>query len=118
MKNKIKRAWRWLAGEAAMIWAWVKNLFFVYGTTKSRLRIFTGYGHYWFAKKYADRRTEIQGGKWHYVIPVGDYSLAVVNKLEMRYLKNKGILSKGLDYVKLLENAYYTSRNKTKTTKK
>jgi hypothetical protein len=98
-----------------MIWHWIRNIFFVYFTTKSRIRIFQGYGHYWFAKKYADRRTRISrinkyaGGKRHYVLPAGDYSLAVISRLEINFLKKKGYY-KGMDILKVLENAYYITK--------
>lgn len=108
--NKIKRARRWVVGESKMIWMWVANIFFVFGTTKSKLRVFEGYGHYWLAQKYADRRAVITNGQRHYVLPSGDYSLFVVNRLELRYLKNKGVISKRFDYVKALESAYYVSK--------
>lgn len=116
IKNKLRLAWQWIAGECIMIWHWIKNLFFVYLTTKSQLRIFEGYGHWWFAKKYADRRTKISrinkkcGGKTHYALPWGDYSLIVLNRLELRNLKNKRYCSKNINIVKILENAYYISK--------
>lgn len=116
MKNRLKRMWRAIAGEAKMIWLWIKNLCFVFLTTKSESRVFVGYGHYWFAKKYADKRTKISmlnkvaGGKRHYVIPVGNYELVVINRLELKYLQSKGVLSNRLNIVKLLENAYYISK--------
>lgn len=116
MKNKLKRAGRWIAGEASMIWMWIKNLCFVYLTTKSQVRTFTGYGHYWFAKVYADRRTKMSainkfgGGKRHFVLPTGDYSLTVMNRLELRYFQRKGVIKSSVNLVKILENAYYISK--------
>jgi hypothetical protein len=95
---------------------WIGNFGFVFLTTKSQIRIFTGYGHYWFAKKYADRRTHISkinkvaGGKRHYVIPTGDYSLAVLNRLEIQRLKAGGHIRSSVSIVRLLEDAYYISK--------
>lgn len=120
LKNKLRLAWQWLAGETLMIWHWIKNLCFVYMTSKSRFRVFEGYGHWWFAKIYADRRTKISrinkycGGKMHYVLPAGDYALAVVSSLEIQLLKKKGFY-KGWDIVKILQNAYYVTQNKPVT---
>ena len=114
--KKIKRAWRWIVGESQMIWTWIDNFAFVFLTTKSKMRMFQGYGHYWFAKKYADKRTKISmlnkvaGGKRHYVFPVGSYSLLVANRLEVKSLQSRGMLSKKVDIVYFLENAYYISK--------
>lgn len=102
-----------------MIWTWIRNFAFVFLTTKSKIRIFEGYGHYWFAKKYADKRYRISrinkycGGKRHYVLPAGDYSLAVVNQYEIRLLKKKGYY-KGLDIYKILQIAYYVTSYENK----
>jgi hypothetical protein len=115
--NKVKRAWQWFKGEAAMTWLWVKNIFFVYLTTKNTFRVFEGYGHFWLAKIYADKRTAITrlnkycGGKRHYVLPAGNYSLAVLNSGELQLLKKKGYY-KGMDIKRMLEQAYYVSQNK------
>lgn len=113
-KNKSRLIWQWISGQLIPIWHWIKNLCFIYLTTKSEFRIFEGYGHYWFAKRYADRRYKLSqinkycGGKRHYVIPAGDYSLAVVNQYEIQALKKKGFF-KGWDILKILEVAYYVT---------
>mgnify|MGYP007071637681 CR=1 FL=1 len=115
LKNKLRLAWQWLAGEYLMIWHWIKNLFFVFLTTQSKPHIFEGYGHYWFAKKYADRRTKISrinkycGGKWHYVIPAGNYSLIVLSCNEIRNAKARGMFNKRMSIEKILKSAYYVS---------
>ena len=114
--SKLKRAWRWVAGEAALIGRWFNNLAFVFLTTKSKIKTFDGYGHYWFAQRYADRRTamtaknKVAGRKRHYVLPAGDYSLVVINRLEINWLKSRGIIGKNTNIVKLLEDAYYISK--------
>jgi hypothetical protein len=116
-KNKIRIYYQWLTGQLSMIWLWIRNLFFVFLTTKSQVRIFEGYGHWWFARKYADKRYNISqknkvcGGKRHYVLPAGDYSLAVVNQYEIQNLKKKGFY-KGLDILKILKIAYYVTSHK------
>jgi hypothetical protein len=116
LKNKLRLSWQWIAGQSLMIWHWVKNLAFVYLTTKSTVRIFEGYGHWWFAKKYADRRAEmskvnkVAGSKRHYVLPIGDYSLIVLNRLEINSLKSRHILQKSLQIDTILKNAYYITK--------
>ena len=115
-KNKLRLAWQWIAGESLMIWHWIKNLFFVFLTTKSQVRVFEGYMHWWFARKYADRRYNISkvnkyaGGKRHYVLPWGDYSLIVLNNLEISDLKARRIIPKSVNINLILKQAYYITR--------
>lgn len=116
MRNKLRQVRQWIAGQSLMIWHWFKNLCFVFLTTKSKVRIFQGYGHWWFAKKYADRRAKMSrvnkvcGGKRHFVLPWGDYSLIVMNRLEINNLKSRGIINKNLDVNKIFKQAYYLTK--------
>ncbi len=118
--NKLRRGWQWIAGQAILIGHWFRNLAVVFLSTNSKLRIFEGYGHFWFAKVYADRRYRMSrinkycGGKRHYVLPAGDYSLAVVSQYEIQVLKKKGYY-KGLDINKILKIAYYVTQHNPKT---
>jgi len=115
-KNYLYRIWQNIAGDIVMIWHWVKNLFFVFLTTKSTVRIFKGYGHWWFAKKYADKRADMSkvnkvcGGKRHFVLPWGDYSLIVLNKTELNALKSKGIINKKINVNEIFKQAYYLTK--------
>lgn len=119
-KNKLRLAWQWIAGESLMLWHWIKNLFFVYLTTKSQVRIFEGYAHWWFAKKYADRRyrmskiNKVAGGKRHYVLPWGEYSLIVLNHIELNTLKARGIISRSVNINTILKQSYYITQNENK----
>lgn len=107
--QKIKQAFK-------MSIEWINNICFVYATTKSEIRVFSGYGHFWLAKKYADRRTEMSkankvcGGKRHVVLPAGQYSLIVLNHLEINVLKSKGVIPKSWNVNELFKNAYYLSK--------
>ena len=120
IKNTFRRAWQWLAGEAQLIWLWICNLCFIFLTTKSKVRILEGYGHFWLAKVYADRRYKMSrinkycGGKRHYVLPVGEYSLVVINQYEIQNFKKRGFF-KGLDINKILKMAYYVTQYKPET---
>lgn len=115
-KNKIRLAWQWLAGQSLMIWQWVKNLCFIFLTSKSEPRIFQGYGHWWFAKKYADRRSRMSrvnkvcGGKRHYVLPWSDYSLIVINRAELNALKARRIVRKAFNVNEVFKQAYYLTK--------
>jgi hypothetical protein len=102
------------------IWEWFGNLRFVYLTTRSEARIFSGYAHQWLAKTYADRRTSISclnkycGGKKYYVVPLEKNSVVVLDSTEINKLQAKGILKKSLNIAKLLEIAIYVSDNNPK----
>jgi hypothetical protein len=130
--KKIKQLWirfkQWIVGNIMFAWQhiksfffhiklWIRNFWFVFFTTKSQFHVFYGYGHYWFAKKYADKRTKISniqkhagGGKKHHVLPWGQYSLAVINRLEINEFKSRGILKKGINILTLIEQSYYTTK--------
>lgn len=116
LKNKLRLAWQFIKGHSILIWMYIKNFSLVFLSTNSRIAVFEGYGHWWLAKKYADKRAKISaknkvsGGKRHYVLPVGDYSLAVINRTEINLLKAKNKLAKNLNIMKLLENAYYITK--------
>jgi hypothetical protein len=121
LKNTLRRGWQSFTGFFAMIWTWIKNLFFVFLTTRSEPHGFIGWNHYWFAQRYADRRTKISkinkycGGKWHYVIPSGDYLLIVLSSIEIRNARKKGFLNKHFTIEQILKSAYYVSTDKNKT---
>lgn len=116
MKNKLLRAYKTVAGEIALWLMWIKNIYLVFAGTKSKVRIFQGYGHFWLAKQYADRRSRISkvnkycGGKRHYVLPVGEYSLGVFNSLELQDLRRRKVISKNFNINEVLKNAYYVTK--------
>lgn len=114
--KKLNRIYRSVVGELAMWWMWIKNICFVFLTNKSKVRAFTGYGHWWLAKKYADRRTGISrvntycGGKRHYVLAYGERSLIVLNSLELHEMKKRGVFNKHLNINTVLKHAYYVTK--------
>ena len=116
LKNKLRLAWQWFAGQSIMIWHWFKNLCFLFLTTKSEPKIFQGYCHWWFARKYADKRSKMSrvnkvcGGKRHFVLPGSDYSLIVLNKIEMNSLRSRGIISKKVNINEIFKQAYYLTK--------
>lgn len=123
MKNKLKRAWQWLAGNLQLfflnLWGWIRNVFFTFIWFKSINRIFYGWMHYKLAVIYANKRTKVSavnkycGGKIHYVLPFGEFGLIVVNRLEIKHFQDRGIFQK-FNIDGLLKNAYYVSNNKPK----
>ena len=69
-------------------------------------KIFYGWQHYKYAKKYAERRNNIDR-KAYYVLPFGDETLLVANRIELQALKDKGVVKKDLNHKDFLEQAYY-----------
>ena len=116
MKKKLQAIW----AEIVLIGKWINNLFFVFLTTKTEPHVFYGYGHYWFAQKYADRRTKMSmlnkycGGKFHYVLPAGNYSLIVLNSDEIQNARKRGVINKSFTIDKVLKAAYYVSTGNKK----
>lgn len=99
---------------------WFINLYYVYLSNKMGFVMFTGYGHWYFAKKYADKRARLSrankycGGKRFYVLPIGQYALFVVDRIEVDILQSKGLLKKSINIIHLLKNSYYVTNDKPK----
>ncbi len=116
MKNKLNRIFKSVAGEVTLWWMWIKNIVFVFATTKSQVHIFQGYGHWWFARRYADKRAKISqinmycGAKRHYVLPIGEYSLGVFSSDDLQALRRKNIIKKGFKIDSVLKNSYYVTK--------
>lgn len=94
----------------------IKNLWFVYLAFKSKPKSFVGYGKYWLARKYADKRTStmsgdgVTGRKRHYVFPYSDNILFVCNRTEINGMVKSKMISKKVNIKYMIENAYYISK--------
>ena len=82
-----------------------------------RPRIFYGYSHYKWAKKYATRRHKADN-KTYYVLPMGRESLIVVNSLELDFYQRTGAINRQIDIKQILESAYFRANKETTKTKK
>jgi hypothetical protein len=95
---------------------WIKNFYFVFISPTSKPRVFNGFGHWWLATKYADRRSNLTkvnklcGGKRYFVLPYTQDSLIVVDRVEIITGKNRGIFNRSLNIEKLLKQAYYITK--------
>ena len=80
----------------------------IYLSSNNRIVSIWGFAHWKYAKRYADKRHSIDG-KRYYVFPSGLDSLIVFNSIEMKDLKRKGFIKKGvkIDINTLLNTAYY-----------
>ena len=74
-------------------------------------KIFYGWQYFKYAKKYAERRNEMDG-KAYYVLPYGAKSLLVCNRLEFKALQAQKIVRKELSHKDVLEMAYYRVVNR------
>lgn len=100
--KKIKEFIRFQVG---MLQGWLFSKKSLYSTTLCA-KVFYGWQHFKYAKLYADRRNKIDN-KCYYVLPFGEDTLIVVNRLEMTALKTKGVIKKELKHNDVLEMAYY-----------
>lgn len=120
ISNWFKDLWFNIKEFFQFIGIWFKGMWQVFISTKDRARVFEGWGHFWLAQKYADIRTKrsaknkYAGGKMHYVLPAGDASLIVLNSLELKNAKDKGIFPRSLNINQVLKHAYYISGEATK----
>jgi len=95
---------------------WIINVWAVYIQFKNGPRIFSGWWHYKFACKYADKRAyltsknKLFGNKRHYVLPYGKERLIVVNREKIKVLKEKQIFKKNLNIVDLIKHSYYATK--------
>lgn len=117
--KKISQTTVWLKVKIffILLWRFIVNLWVTFIYFKSTNRAFTGWLHYWIAKKYCDKRTKhsnvqkaLGGGKRHHVLPWGKETLVVLNRIEINALKARGDIKKSVNIIWLIEHAYYTSK--------
>lgn len=88
---------------------WTRDMFegiFALTTPRLRLRGFSGYFHWSLAKAYARRRFKADG-KTYYVLPYGNETLIVANRIELNRMKSSGMIKKSLNIDTVLKAAYY-----------
>jgi hypothetical protein len=92
-----------------------KNWYFVTFSGKVTSKAFAGYGRFYLAKKYADKRTAsgspdgVTGRKRHYVISYDTNIIMVCNRTEINNMAKTGVIMKQ-NVAKLLRDAYYVSK--------
>jgi hypothetical protein len=97
------------------VYGWVNSLFIYTFRSIKRPAVFYGYSSFWFAQKYADKRTKgwkckwDQSGKQQGVLPIADTKLIVCSKLELEMFKKKGLISKKSKPRKAIKKAYYAT---------
>jgi len=111
MKDKIK-----IIGYLFYdVYGWCRSLLVYVFASIKHPSVFYGYCAYYWASKFADRRTACwkpkwdQSGKQQGVFPIGDVKLIVCSKLELKLFKKKGIVSKNFKPRKAIKKSYYTT---------
>lgn len=89
----------------------------VHVSQKDVIYSFYGFGHFRFARKYADKRHERNGLK-HWVVPAGRgaESLVVFNTREKDLMQAQDLMNRRITAYDLMRSAYYTAQNKSKNT--
>lgn len=93
-----------------------KNFWFVFFRTENVPKSFYGYGRFWLAKIYADKRTEsgspdgVTGRKRHFCFPYSTNIVMVCNRTEINGMIAKKIIGKKVDIRYMIEHAYYISK--------
>jgi len=87
---------------------WMFSIGIIYLSSNNRIVSIWGFTNWKFARKYANKRHKMDGKRYS-VFPSGPSSLIVFNSLEMKDLKRKGFIKKGvtIDINTLLNTAYY-----------
>jgi hypothetical protein len=93
----------------------IKNYYFVYFKSENKPKSFAGYGRYWLAKKYADKRTAstatgVTGRKRHFCFPYADNIVLVCNRTEVNGMIKKKMIHKSVDINYMINNAFYISK--------
>ena len=88
-------------------------------STRDSIYSFYGFGHFRFAREYADKRKE-RNGYLHWVVPAGRGAeqLVVFNALEKKNLQRAGLMPKKLTIHDMLKAAYYRTPANTPESKK
>jgi len=104
---------KWLTSFWDNIFGFLSGFWFVNFTNKDRIYVFWGYSHWRFAKRYADKRTQMNG-LMHHVMPTGRKSeqLIVFNSKERKAMQRKGLMSKKVTALDIMKSAYHTTKRK------
>lgn len=122
MKTKLKawiakvKLWAQLTGFFITdCWGWVRSLWIFCFRSITRPGIFYGYSHYWWACKYAEKRTRKwqpewdQSGRQQGTFPIEEVKLLVCSKLELEIYKKAHLVKQNLKPRKAIKKSYYTT---------
>jgi hypothetical protein len=93
----------------------LQSIYYLYFSTIRYSRIFAGYFHWYFACKYADKRSRRWKAKWDQsgrkqgVFPYTDTTLMVCSQGELRLWQKKKLIKNNKNPKRLIKKAYYES---------
>lgn len=93
----------------------MKSIFVYYLRSVRRPSIFSGYHSYYWACKFAQKRSDKWKPKWDQmgkkqgVLPLDDTRLIVCSAMELKFYKKKGFINKKLKPRKAIKKSYYTT---------
>ncbi len=113
MKIQIKETVQLIGYFFYDVFGWLRSLFIYLFKSIRKPGIFYGYSSYWFACKYAERRSRKWKSEWDQmgrqqgVFPIGDIKLIVCSHMELKVYKKKGILKSNFKPRKAIKKSYY-----------
>lgn len=92
----------------------IRSPFILIGRTK-KPQVFYGYAHFYFAKKYAQKRYfffkgDDKLGRRQCVFPYQEDRLVVFSPLDVKYLQKRGLISRERNYTKYVKQSYYKTK--------
>ena len=103
----MKKLWRTIKSFLNNIKGFFMGFWILYIYPKDQIFSFYGYGHFRFARDYADKRVK-RNGLRHWVLPAGKGAeqLIVFNIVEKKMLTRRGFINK-ININDMLKQAYY-----------
>ena len=116
MMKRIKEYLQTIKYFVIDTWGWCNSLFIYYFRSIKKVGIFYGYCSYYWASKYAEKRTKNwkckwdQSGKKQGVFPIADSKLITCSVLELKGLKKRKLINKNFKPRKAIKKSYYTTK--------
>ena len=95
---------------------WIRSLWIYCFQSIEHPGVFQGFGSYYWALKYAEKRFSKwhpewdQAGRQQGTFPLGEIKLLVCSKMELEIFKKKGLVSKNMKPRKAIKKSYYTTK--------
>jgi hypothetical protein len=115
--DKLKERIKLLGYFFVDTWGLIRSVYLVCFQTVKKPGIFFGYYHYFFASKFAEKRSRKwkshwdQMGKKQGTFPFDDTKLIVCSQMELKMIKKRGGLDKKAKPRKMIKKSYYSTKN-------
>lgn len=95
------------------IYGWILSVLILFKSTR-KVRSFRGFAHFWFAKRYCNKRkrksiSKRRGDMNQCILPVGDLILFVCSQRELKRFQNKGFINHEAGYSKYFKKSYFNT---------